>query len=173
MFSKSDIEAILETQTWKKRRIICKNSSQAKSLRRTLKPLDLPTVRISLIEKDSQSPKKIVEKNRKSILSVPYNLLLSRISNKVNKDEINLIKIPSFPTLPFGLHSKMLNTIPTFEEIPNDAISNIGNIMAIKRRSGRIKKVVGKSISTARLQPIGNSTLTVKHQSVQALKIYK
>ena len=148
MQKKSDIEAILESQTWK-------NSS--KKLNRLSDPSNHN--RITIVESSLKSHAQdspllnpifpYQTKPRKSMLAIPINPFTSRLSHVINDKEKNGIKIPTFPKSPFGVHKEMLHKSPTFEILPKETGTNYDNIKAIKIESGRIKRSVESGLSTA------------------------
>ncbi|OMJ82374.1 hypothetical protein SteCoe_16978 [Stentor coeruleus] len=148
MKSKSDIELLLESQTWKSYNLKSKNTRSNQHLPKKLKPInpgDLGKIKdradhgISICRSDS-----II---RKSILAIPINSFTSRLSSILTEHETIGLQIPTFPKSPFGVHSEMLSRCPTFEVLPQESIYNVDNIRAIKVESGRIKRAVAQSIS--------------------------
>ena len=152
MHRKSDIEQILESQTWKQpKKPPRRNQPQAKKL------VSIKPKKISIQQKVPQIPdllSPILPKenhSRKSFLAINLNSMSSSISTLVKNDELNLVRIPTFPKSPFGIHSDSRVNYPTFKVIPKPPDLNIDNIKAIKLESGRIKRVIAKSASNSSL----------------------
>ena len=147
MHGKSDIESILESQTWK---IIHPRESQRIRLKfkppKKLKPFECKSTLQSIEVSEVQESAKPDIRVTKSLLAIPFNSLNARISKIIADEEVNAIKIPTFPRLPFGVHKDMLSQCPTFEVIPREFEYNSDNIKAIKLESGRIRKAIAQGI---------------------------
>jgi len=133
---KSDIEVLLEGQLWKK---TSPNLKKSKTLEK--RPYRL----IPLLEKP-----KLHCKNQSSVDS-NFSLYehISKI-NQVNSSNSFLpsgiaspVQVPTFPKLPFGIHSQMLKRDPIFKEI----IVNSEQLKQFKIESGRIRRAVKESHS--------------------------
>lgn len=150
MFQKSDIEEILESQTWKrsskgliKREKIVKKPSVGKGAvaineKRTL---DIPALLAPIPQ--------IKSPNRASFLAINLNAMSSTISKVLKNEDFNCLKIPTFPKSPFGVHSDSSKRFPTFQVVPKPSDLNIENINAIKLESGRIKRCIKSTSSSA------------------------
>lgn len=157
MKHKSDIELILESQTWKKQGKKGQTSKPQPKHPRFLNPISAIDFRLNIDSPSEESP--IIptgQSSRKSLLAIPLGSLTSRISNFVIEDDLNKIKIPTFPRTPFGEHCSMLTRCPTFEVIHKEMINNADSIKAIKLESGRIKRCIHQSISAALIKNKNN-----------------
>lgn len=163
MSQKTDIEQILESQTWKypkktlkKREKKIKKPSVPKPLKIIIekRPLDIPSYLSPIPQMKSEC--------RASFLAINLNAMSSTISKVLKNEDFNCLKIPTFPKSPFGVHSVKNNYFPTFKVIPKPSDLNIENINAIKYESGRIKRCISKSASNSSLgftQKLHNSHL--------------
>lgn len=148
MKSKSDIELLLESQTWKNYNIKSPTSKSKQHLPKKLKPIN--PVDLGKIKDRTDHRLPIGRSDsiiRKSILAIPINSFTSRLSSILTENETIGLQIPTFPKSPFGVHSEMLSRCPTFEILPQESIYNVDNIRAIKVESGRIKRAVAQSVS--------------------------
>lgn len=150
MFQKSDIEEILESQTWKrsskvlkKQEKITKKPTVSKGLVTPIekRPMDIPAFLTPIPQ--------IASPNRASFLAINLNAMSSTISKVLKKEEFNCLKIPTFPKSPFGMHSDSSKRFPTFQVVPKPSDLNIENINAIKLESGRIKRCIKSTSSSA------------------------
>lgn len=144
---KSDIEAILESQTWK--------TMTPKKITRP-KPLILPKLKeIELLTEDSpivkvpecKLPPSIDLMRRKSLLAIPVGQFTARIKNLILEEDMNYARIPLSPKYPFGKHIEMLSKEPEFKILPKEVLTNTESINNLKIESGRIKRTITTSPS--------------------------
>lgn len=150
---KSDIELILESQTWKSL------SPKSGNLKGTFqKPQKLDPIKHILTPRAavvtfSESP---VAEEKKKILAIPF-VFNSKLKKFISDEMANYVKIPSFPKLPFGQHEEMLSGDLRFELYPKEILVNTEKIRSIQLECGRIKstrlkRTVTTSVSAPQLK---------------------
>ena len=142
MTTKSDIELLLESQTWKSQ--TSKKKPLFQSMPMKLPIIITPTNKSQVIPHDNAIEHIHIPMadRRKSILAIPLASFSAKLHNMVHDDEANCVKIPKFPKYPFGDHISMLGTVPKFELLPKETPINSDNIKNIKIESGRIKRII-------------------------------
>ncbi|OMJ80526.1 hypothetical protein SteCoe_19223 [Stentor coeruleus] len=143
--TKSDIEEIMGSQTWK---------SLSPKIRVRPKPVKLPRIKEvvhfiedSPIEKviESKSPLSAEPIKKKSLLAIPIGHFTSRIKNYLLDEDLNYAKIPLLPKFPFGKHVDMLDKEPEFKVVPKEILTNSESVNSIKFESGRMKRTITTS----------------------------
>ena len=150
---KSDIETILESQTWKSViKVKSQNALNSRKPPKKLKPINNQSQGLLLSQKILEDVAPAIVPHplpRKSILAIPFGSFTSRLVSMIREEETNCVKIPTFPKYPFGIHKDMLANEPRFELLPRDTLINSESVKNIKLESGRINRAISSSLSTS------------------------
>ena len=151
MFAKSDIELLLESQTWKTQITKRKPLIRSKLINKPIK-LD-PINQTQVIPHETLQHTNIsITDRKKSILAIPLASFSAKLNSMVHDEDANYVKIPKFPKYPFGEHINMLGKVPKFELVPKETPINSDNVKNIKIESGRIKRTITSSLSASILK---------------------
>ncbi|OMJ77793.1 hypothetical protein SteCoe_22543 [Stentor coeruleus] len=163
---KSDIETILESQTWKT--MTPKKTTRPKPLiLPKLKEVELLTEDSPIVKVPDSKPSFLMEPmRRKSLLAIPVGQFTARIKNLIIDEDMNYARIPLLPKYPFGKHIEMLSKEPEFKILPKEVLTNTETIKNLKIESGRIKRTITTSPSIPIIKKKKKSN---KHLKILAL----
>jgi hypothetical protein len=150
---KSDIEQILEAQTWKYQKLAPLTTKQRSVKLRSITEPEKPRKQERIITQPITLPESLMEsptpthfpvcraiENRKSLssLAVPFSVITSAISSISSRALSFDFQVPLFPKREFGKLSKDKEVKPKFERV--QSYCSIETIKELKCESGRIRK---------------------------------
>lgn len=147
---KSDIEILLESQVWKRASPNLKKSKTLEKGPFKLRPLvekpQLHSKNQSSVDSQFHLQEHIKQTTQ---ASSPNSFLPSGI--------ISPLQVPTFPKLPFGIHSQMLKKNPIFKEIN----VNSEQLKQFKIENGRIRRAIQE----------GHSRYSPKNSIIQSIRL--